>query len=63
MTPDFSNKPSVTPDPSANDKERPRKKSQRRAMNAQEKLCLICECCEHFSEYKSWNKLVFWEMI
>lgn len=63
MAPDPSNEPSIMPDLGANDKERPRKKSQGRAINAQEKLCFICKCCKHSLEYKPRNKLAFWEMI
>lgn len=55
MTLDPSNEPSITPDPDANNKKRPNKKGRGWAMNTQEKLCLICECCEPFSEYKQWN--------
>ncbi len=32
-------------------------------MNAQEKLCLIHECCEHVDEYKNGNKTALWSMI
>lgn len=32
-------------------------------MNTQEKLVLIRKYCEHLMEYKSRNKLAFWEMI
>ena len=42
---------------------RSRKKGQNRAMNAQEKLVLIRECCEHADEYKNGNKTAFWAMI
>lgn len=63
MALDPSNEPSVTPDPGANNKKRPGKKVWGWAMNAQENLCLICEYCEYSSEYKPWNKLVFWKMI
>lgn len=51
------------PDSGVNDKERPRKKGRRRAINAQKKLCLICKCCKHSSECKPRNKLAFWEII
>lgn len=44
-------------------KNRPRKKGRNRAMNAQEKLVLIRECCEHADEYKLGNKTAFWAMI
>ena len=40
-----------------------RKKGRSRAMNAQEKLVLIRECCEHSDEYKNGNKTGFWAMI
>lgn len=39
------------------------KKGQSKAMNAQEKLILICKCCEHIDRYKNGNKTVFWVMI
>lgn len=32
-------------------------------MNAQEKLVLIRECCEHAEEYKGGTKTGFWTMI
>ncbi len=42
---------------------RSRKKGRNRAINAQEKLVSIRECCEHVDEYKNGNKTVFWAMI
>ncbi len=63
MASDLSNKPFVTFHPSVNNKKRLKKKSQGRAINTQEKLCLTCECYEYSSEYKPRNKLAFWEMI
>ncbi len=57
-----NNQPSFTPDvnnTSVNKKERQKKKSQGRVINAQEKLVLFCECCEHASKYKPQNKLEF----
>lgn len=41
----------------------PRKKTRARGMNAQEKLALIRECCEHASEYRLNNKMAFWMLI
>lgn len=50
--------------PSENEMEdMPKKKTRARGMNAQEKLVLIRECCEHASEYRLNNKMAFWMMI
>ena len=47
----------------ANVDERPKKRGRGRGMNAQEKLVLIRECCEHAAEFKPRNKKQFWAMI
>ena len=40
-----------------------RRKGQSSGMNHQDKLVLICECCEHANEYNPRNKTGFWDMI
>lgn len=45
------------------EEEQSQKRGRARGMNAQEKLVLIRECCEHVAEFKPGNKGAFWAMI
>lgn len=52
-----------TPQPQEEYETTRNKKGHNRGMNAQEKLVLIRECCEHSDEYRGGTKTVFWTMI
>ena len=53
----------LQPEHITNMDKRLKKKGRGRGMNAQEKLILIREYCEHAAEFKPRNKKQFWAMI